>query len=89
MSYEKSMSGHFILIYIHINMFYNFYGFLTPTLAGSDIVEAVVTSIKYISHHKNRTSKMNFFWCQGFFFMNFDFKNGYKNELKDNLKFKN
>ena len=25
-----------------------------------------------------------FFWCQGIVFMNFDFKNGRINELKDN-----
>ena len=24
------------------------------------------------------------FWCQGIFFMNFDCKNGLKNEFKDN-----
>ena len=28
---------------------------------------------------------MKFFWCQGiFFFVNFDFKNGCKNDFKDN-----
>ena len=27
---------------------------------------------------------MNFFWCQGIFFVNFDFKNGCKNEFQDN-----
>ena len=27
---------------------------------------------------------MKFFWGQGIFFMNFDFKNEYKNEFKDN-----
>ena len=33
---------------------------------------------------KNRPSKMKFFWCQGIFFVNFDFKNGCKNEFEDN-----
>ena len=33
---------------------------------------------------KNRPSKMKFFWCQGIFFVNFYFKNGYKNEFEDN-----
>ena len=27
---------------------------------------------------------MKFFWCQGIFYMIFDFKNGFKNEFKDN-----
>ena len=27
---------------------------------------------------------MKFFWCQGIFFVNFDFKNGCKNEFEDN-----
>ena len=27
---------------------------------------------------------MKFFWCQEFFFMNFDYKNWWKNEFKDN-----
>ena len=30
----------------------------------------------------NRPSKMKFFWCQGFFFVNFDFKNGCKMNLR-------
>ena len=29
---------------------------------------------------------MKFFWCQGIFFRNFDFKNGCKNEFEDNNK---
>ena len=29
---------------------------------------------------------MKFFWCQGFFFMNFDFKNGCQNQFNDNNK---
>ena len=28
--------------------------------------------------------KWNFFWCQVIFFMNYDFKNGCRNEFKDN-----
>ena len=27
---------------------------------------------------------MKFFWCQGMFFVTFDFKNGFKNEFQDN-----
>ena len=27
---------------------------------------------------------MNFFWCQGMFFVNLDFKNRCKNEFEDN-----
>ena len=27
---------------------------------------------------------MKSFWCQGIFFVNFDFKNGFKNEFEDN-----
>ena len=27
---------------------------------------------------------MKFFWYEGIFFINFDFKNGFKNEFKDN-----
>ena len=34
--------------------------------------------------YKNRPSKMKFFSCQGIFFVNFDFKNGCKNEFEDN-----
>ena len=33
---------------------------------------------------ENRPSKMKFFWRQRFFFVNFDFKNGCKNEFADN-----
>ena len=33
---------------------------------------------------KNRPSKMKFFWRQGIFFVNFDSKNGCKNEFDDN-----
>ena len=34
--------------------------------------------------YENRASKMKFFRCRGFFFINFDFKNWRKNEFKDN-----
>ena len=30
---------------------------------------------------ENQPSKMKFFWCKGVFFVNFDFKNGCKNEI--------
>ena len=43
---------------------------LTPTLSGSDIVYAV--------------GLQNFFGAKEFFNMIFDFKNGRKNEFKDN-----
>ena len=33
--------------------------------------------------YENRASKMKLFWYQGFFFVNFDFQNGCKNELQD------
>ena len=33
---------------------------------------------------ENRPSKMKFFWCQGIFFVNFDFENVCKNEFEDN-----
>ena len=31
---------------------------------------------------ENRPSKMKFFWFQGIFFVNFDFKNGCKNKFE-------
>ena len=34
--------------------------------------------------YDNRASKMKFFSVKEFFFINFDFKNGCKNEFKDN-----
>ena len=34
--------------------------------------------------YENRAAKMKFFWCLGIFDMNFDTKNGHKNEFKDN-----
>ena len=34
--------------------------------------------------YENRALKMKFLWCQRIFFMNFGFKNGCKNEFKDN-----
>ena len=33
--------------------------------------------------YENRPSKMNFVWYEGFFFMNFSFKNECKSEFKD------
>ena len=36
-----------------------------------------------MSIYENRPSKMDFFWCQGIFFMNFDFNNGCNNEFQD------
>ena len=35
---------------------------------------------------ENRPWKMKFFWCQGIFFVNFDFKNECKSEFEDNDK---
>ena len=35
---------------------------------------------------KNPPSKMKFFWCQGTFFVNFDFKNGCKMNLRIKTK---
>ena len=43
-----------------------------------------VTLVKNMMVIKNQPSKMKFFWYQGIFFVNFDFKNGCKNELEDN-----
>ena len=43
-----------------------------------------LTLLKYMMVFKNRPSKMKFFWCQGIFFVNFDFINGCKNEFEDN-----
>ena len=40
--------------------------------------------VKYMLVYEIRTSKMKFFSCQGIFRMNFDWKNGCKNEFKDN-----
>ena len=40
--------------------------------------------LKMTGSNENRASKMKFFGCQEIFFMNFDFKNGCKNEFKDN-----
>ena len=37
-----------------------------------------------ISVNENRALKMKFFWFQGIIFMNFDFKNEWQNEFKDN-----
>ena len=34
--------------------------------------------------YENWPSKMKFFWCQGIFFVNFDFKNRCRNEFEDN-----
>ena len=36
--------------------------------------------------YENRNSKMKFFWCQGIFFLNFDFKNGCKMNLRIKTK---
>ena len=36
---------------------------------------------KYMSIFENPDSKMKFFWCQGFFFINFDFQDGCKSEF--------
>ena len=34
--------------------------------------------------YENRPSKIIFFWCQWFFFVNLNFKNGCENEFQDN-----
>ena len=34
--------------------------------------------------YKNRPTEIISFWCQGIFFMNFDFQNECKNEFQDN-----
>ena len=37
-----------------------------------------------MSINENRPSKMEFFWYQGIFLMDFDNNNGCKNQLKNN-----
>ena len=34
--------------------------------------------VQYMTIYENRPTKIEFFWCQGIFFINFDFKNGCK-----------
>ena len=41
---------------------------------------------KYMLVSENQLSKMKFFWCQGIFFINLNFKNRCKNEFKDDNK---
>ena len=55
--------------------------FLALTLSGSDIVYAVGMAAVQ-SGHQNRASKMNFYWCQRIFFMNFDLKMSVKMNLR-------
>ena len=71
---------------------------LTLTLSGSDIVYAVAIAIAQLFKifyffflldwflllvYTYRASKMKFFYAKEFFYMIFDFKNGCKNEFKD------
>ena len=66
--------------------FYDFQGFFNKDyLLNSHAVGVrYCLRCRYMLVYKNRPSKMNFFWWQGILFTNFDLKNGYKNEFKDN-----
>ena len=45
--------------------------------------KVLLTLLKYVLVYKNGASEMNFF-AKEFFNMNFDIKNGCKNDFKDN-----
>ena len=56
----------------------------TSTLAGLDIDYADDFTWIYLGLWKSDFKNEIFFWCQGIFFHYFDYKNGCKNEFKDN-----